>query len=386
MNLSPDRSASRRAPSEMAALKILYITGSYPPMRCGVGDYTAHLAEKLAASAGVEVAVLTSDQATAATIPEAVTLMPLIRRWNIWSLGKVLRAVRQWRPDIVHLQYPTAGYGRVFLPNLLPLMLKLFKVVVVQTWHEFPIYSFLLNAIPPDTVIAVEPDFAAALPVRYRGFLWRKRLVYIPIASNIPAVSLTAAERGSVRDGLGCLDKRLVVYFGFAHETKGVDAIFNIADPDRDRLVLICDLDSADPYQRGLLSVIATEPWQGKVLVTGHMDPLQVAKTLAAADVALLPFEQGVSEKNGSFLAARAQGTFIVTTHRQRRGMDCAEGVYYAAPGDTAGMRELLQSTAAESRGASADPGISWEAIAQTHLRLYRELLEKVGELANNRT
>lgn len=42
-------------------IKVLMICGSFPPMKCGVGDYTSRLAESLADN-GTEVTVLTSDK------------------------------------------------------------------------------------------------------------------------------------------------------------------------------------------------------------------------------------------------------------------------------------------------------------------------------------
>ena len=44
-------------------MKVLLVTGSFPPMKCGVGDYTACLAEALARKPNIEVAVLTSQGA-----------------------------------------------------------------------------------------------------------------------------------------------------------------------------------------------------------------------------------------------------------------------------------------------------------------------------------
>jgi len=42
---------------------------------------------------------------------------------------------------------------------------------------------------------------------------------------------------------------------------KGVDHLLEIADPEKDRIVLIGHFDSADPYHKGLLERIQHDPW-----------------------------------------------------------------------------------------------------------------------------
>jgi hypothetical protein len=37
----------------LGKLKVLAVTGSYPPMHCGVGDYTQRLTQALAARADI---------------------------------------------------------------------------------------------------------------------------------------------------------------------------------------------------------------------------------------------------------------------------------------------------------------------------------------------
>ena len=45
-------------------IRVLLITGSYPPMKCGVGSYSQRLAMALADYSGVKVTVLTDKRAS----------------------------------------------------------------------------------------------------------------------------------------------------------------------------------------------------------------------------------------------------------------------------------------------------------------------------------
>jgi hypothetical protein len=104
-------------------MRILIITGSFPPMRCGVGDYTYQLAESLAQGSGLSVVVLTSRAAATPSTPTAFEVFPVMESWDDSEASTIEEVTRKWSPDLVHIQYPTLGYGRGSLPWRLPLRL-----------------------------------------------------------------------------------------------------------------------------------------------------------------------------------------------------------------------------------------------------------------------
>src|SRR5262245_2875383 len=117
-------------------MRILLFTGSYPPMRCGVGDYVASLADALGRLAGTKVAVVTDRRARRAGSSSGVEVLPIANGWKVSDLRPILTTTRQWAPDVLHLQYPTQGYADRLLPWVLPLVLSVLHIPVVQTWHE----------------------------------------------------------------------------------------------------------------------------------------------------------------------------------------------------------------------------------------------------------
>lgn len=358
-------------------MKVLFITGSFPPLKCGIGDYTALLVSALARSNGVAVGVLTSRGAVCPAEANGVELLPLLDNWEMGSLP-ILRIISKWQPDIVHIQYPTKGYGRGKMPLLLPLLLALHGFSVVQTWHE-PLslmrgLRYLPCALMRDSFVTVEPDYKPLVP----AFIWRllqqkRRGRYIPVGAMIPTVRLTAAEKAALKHEFAADSSNLVAYFGFAIPSKGVEALFEIADPAVDRLVLVCELDPADEYHRRITSLMEDRRWQGKAFTTGYLPGEDAARVLAAADVALFPFVAGMTRRNTSVYAAQAQGTFVLTTNVEKQGYSESENIYYALPGDLEGLRTALRRYCGQrgGRAATAD----WAAIAAAHLDLYREIM-----------
>ena len=128
-------------------------------MRCGVGDYTALLAEALGRHPDLRVGVLTDARAGESRTEQHVQVLPIVHGWGISKFRQVLKMIEDWSPDIVHIQYPTQGYGQGLLPWFLPVLLALKRIPTVQTWHEhFPMGSYrwsLPLAITPGGLIVV---------------------------------------------------------------------------------------------------------------------------------------------------------------------------------------------------------------------------------------
>ncbi|MCL5884791.1 MAG: glycosyltransferase [Deltaproteobacteria bacterium] len=360
-------------------MRVLLVSGAYPPMQCGIGDYTARLARSLGKRKDVTVAVLTDTAAGSAI--EDVTLFPLVRTWGLRETSTVLGLMRKWRPDIVHVQYPSHSYRKI--QWVLPTLAWLASGPVVQTWHEY--YSprnwpSVLNAALPGGLVVVRPHYMEKMPGWFRWLNRHKEVRYIPNASSIPAVSLTETERNVIHARLGASESVLIAYFGFAYPAKEIEALFEIADPQRDRLVLICDLSAADAYQASILALANRDDWAGKVTVTGFLPPDEAANLLAAADAVVLPFRDGGGEWNSSIHSAAVQGTFVLTNSRESQGYDEDANIYYALPSDVPNMQRALRQYAGRRRRRTpAIQGTNWDSIASAHMELYQSLLEGKG-------
>ena len=109
-------------------MRIMFITGEYPAMQGGVGDYTRQLSQALGAL-GADVHVLTDanaggDHLRAPTDAYEPTVYPEIddAGWQLW--GRTLHLSQQLRPDVIHIQYQSAAYGLHAAVNYLPWRLR----------------------------------------------------------------------------------------------------------------------------------------------------------------------------------------------------------------------------------------------------------------------
>lgn len=359
-------------------MRVLLITGSFPPMKCGVGDYSHQLALALARAPGLQLAVVTSRAAAAlGSLPDA-EFLPIVEGWRFRDLGAIARVVRSWQPDVVHIQYPTQGYARSWMPWLLPLWLRLAAIPVVQTWHEvYPhrlIFRFLSKAVVPGGLVVVREGYEKRLARPLRWVLRNKTVRFIPNASAIPAVSLTESDRQDVRAKFAAANARMVVYFGFIFPPKGVELLFQIADPADSHVVIVGDLRETDPYQQSVRRLAESEPWSGKVTLAGFLSAQEAARVIAAADAVVLPFREGGGDWNTSIHGAQLQGTFVLTTSKHRRGYFPAENTYFAVPDDVHEMKAALTSYMGTRSARELLPKHSWESIREAHIELYRAL------------
>jgi glycosyltransferase involved in cell wall biosynthesis len=348
-------------------------------MRCGIGDYTASLAEALGKLYDTKVAVLTETKARIDSSHLNFELFPVAHGWKFSDLPQILKVIRHWVPDVVHIQYPTQGYSDKWLPWLLPIILASRGIPLVQTWHEYlpmgRIRSLPL-AIAPSCIIVVRPNYKMVIPSAYRWLIRNKQFQFIPNASAIPCADVTETERAEIRSRFTVGSNGLVSYFGFMYPHKGVELLFEITDPDKHHILLIGEVDPGDSYHQMILERAGRQPWKDNVTVTGFVPPQEVSRLLAASDAVIFPFRSGGGSWNTSVHAATAQGTFVLIASDQKHGYSVSENVYYARPNDVADMREALAKHIGSRKSLNyTDQMVGWDDIATAHMAVYRAVV-----------
>lgn len=357
-------------------MRVMLICGALPPARphCSVSDAVVKIAKGLI-DRGIEVAVLTSDRSPShinSMNGKRVEVLNIIAEWSFRELPTIMNRIKSWRPDVIHIQYPTEDYGRNWMPYFLPTLLFLKRYKVVQTWHETTRFRFLPNLFSIDSLIVVEPDFKKKLRKRYKWAMFLKRIQFIQIVSNIDRVILSEKERQDVRLHWVDNDSSLVVFLGFVYPGKGFEKIFDLADPSSDTLVVIGELDfQNNEYHARFKNLIESERWTGRVKLTGYLAGQDVAKIVAAADAVLCPFDSGMRVNNGTVLAGRAQGTFVLTTETKSRGYLAAQNMYVADCSDLSEMSDALRLYSGRRLLDGDKSAVDWSRFVNDHIKVY---------------
>lgn len=358
-------------------MHVLFITGSYPPMKCGVGSYTQRLAKAIAKLENVKVTVLTDERASEAIDAEGIDVLPIMCGWRLVELSRVSKLIKHLNPDVVHIQYPTQGYsGRLAIR--LPLLMRLLGKPCVQTWHE-PILgkAGLWLATGLDVLVIVKEELIMHIPRLTRMAIFGTRTVWIPGASLLPTIILNDQECFEIRNQYTYNNEVLLAYFGFVAPLKGLESLFEVVANTTDmRLLLMCDFQPDNNYHRSLLNQIETLGIAPRVNITGFLPDEKLASILAASDAIVLPFIDGARAWNTSIDAAVAQGTFVLTTSLDGCEYNKQKNIYYAKPGNVEEMISAIQKYARQR--ASYKPSASaWQNIAQKHLSIYNKLVSE---------
>ncbi len=390
-------------------MRICLITGEYPPMQGGVGDYTHELGAAFLAL-GAEVHVLTSSApASGSDSARSSAFEPAVHRltsgWDWGVLPRVAGWVRGHRPDVVHIQYQTAAYGMHPAVNFLPAWLHRRAGPtprVAVTYHDVKVpYLFpKANAVRTwityfigrcaDAAVATNTEDHAALV----GAL-RRRPYLIPIGSNIaPALPPDFdRDRQRARWGFGPEDV-VLCYFGFLNESKGGDTLVRVLDSlvksgYNCRLLMIGGkVGSSDPtniaYAQHIDALIGELGLAERVVWTGFSAAAEVSANLMAADVCLLPYRDGASFRRGSFMAALAHGRPIVSTEPRAAisELRSGENILLAPPDDVAALADRVaalvnnpdQRAALGAAASRLSGSFGWDHIARQTLEVYRDV------------
>ena len=352
-------------------MRIGMITGEYPPMQGGVGDFTLKLARELA-KMGHELFVLTSNYANPPQSEHGITVQASVEQWGRLSRGssenepgdkQALEWVRQNQLDIVNIQYQAAAYNMNVAANQLPNRLRK-HVQVVTTFHDllvpylFPKAGGLRKKViyqmaqRSQGVIVTNRQDEHELQQQKR----MPRISRIPIGSNIavnPPSNYSPEDWRHHRHIPA--DAYLVGYFGFVNKTKGVDTLAHAVRLLIEQyhvpthLLVIggqtgasdqTNIQQADIAQQliGGLGITRHVSW------TGFVEAQEVSAHLMACDVVALPFKDGVSLRRGTLMAALLHGCPIVTTFPDEEDPDLVDGqtMRMIPPDDPKRLAEVL--------------------------------------------
>lgn len=403
-------------------MRVLFITGEFPPMQGGVGDCTNEIAKGLAAL-GAEARVLTSQLAidnSQSSIPNSqFAICPIIKKWDWSSLCTITRVAREFAPDMVHIQYQTGAFGMHPAIDFLPRYFRprpgdvgraprrgfVPRPCIVTTFHDLRVpYLFSKAGRIREWVTQVLARSSDALiATNNEDYLkletWDvKRLSLIPIGSNIPIVPPANYDRAAWRARFGVAENEtLLCYFGFLNESKGGETLVRaLAQVPNAKLLMIGgQVGSSDPtnaaYLEKVRTLISKLGLIERVIWTDYTPPDIVTANFLASDVCVLPYRDGASYRRGTLMAALSHGMAIVTTVASRQSAVGSESLPALRDGEnclllppddpTALALAILRAASSPELRAKISAGarelaqhFTWDKIAQQHLELYEQM------------
>lgn len=304
------------------------ITGEYPPQAGGVSDYTWLVANGLA-SAGNAVHVWAPQCGLPSNSVTTVEVHRLSGHFGPRALAALARAVRADPACSLLVQYVPHAYG--FKAMNLPFCLWLNSIRhagLIVMFHEVafpigwaqPLRHNLLGAV---TRLMARLVCHSARRIMVASARWQAMLTrlgatapisWVPVPSNIPVVenaAATARWRQRFTEAGGLLVGHFANYSDYSVErlSQTMPALLG----EHGRLSLLLLGANSGELRRRLLNTSCY--LAGRVHATGSLAPQDLSWALAACDLMVQPYPDGVSARRCSTTALLAHGRAIVTTN-----------------------------------------------------------------------
>ncbi len=348
-----------------ASLRVAILSGSWPPERCGVADYAAKLSARLQQ---LDVTVAELGKGVRFASPRAMFIASDLPRWGA---------------DVLHIQYPTLGFGRSIVPALIPLLVS--PIPCIVTLHEFSTYHplrtpwFFTFAQNTSARIFSSEHELEAFRSRMKP---RSGLDYIlPIPSNIPSAA------GVVRQPC------TVCYFGLLVPNKGIEdflALAAMAAPSQ-RFTFSLIGGEFTGFANYALDVINRARTLG-VMLHLNLPERDVAEAIASHTYAYLPFPDGASPRRGSLRAVQANGVIVLTRWSDlTSALDRAGTFEASSPVEALTLLNYLEENPAQrqTRLAAAERAGGtqlWDYVANQHKKIYQEVLATYKQTKRGRS
>jgi glycosyltransferase involved in cell wall biosynthesis len=337
------------------------ITPEYPPRHGGVAQYTQQLAGELARTG--EAVHVWCPGAGAEAHHDSVTVHAELGRFGWSTLTRAGRLLDRYpAPRRLLVQWVPHGYGRraMNLPFCVWLWNRAAAGDDVELMVHEPFVEFSRSSFTPNVIAAVQRVMTAILLNAVRRVwvaipAWEPLLRPFALGRRVPfgwlpiPSSLSEADReivAAVRSGVLGRSKQVVGHFGTYGSlvtpllTDAIDAVARRCPDVRFHLI---GVGSAEFRAR----LIAGFPrLDGRVSATGAMELQDVAAHIAACDVLLQPYPDGISSRRTTAMAGLSLGVPVVTTsgHLTEPLWQASGAVHLSAVGDAS---RLADDTAA---------------------------------------
>lgn len=325
-------------------MEVLMIVGSLPPEPCGVSDYTVKLVDSINANTKHSVKIMKHSN------------------YSLWRISTLMEN------KIVHIQYPSKGYGASFIPQLLAIISN----KSVTTIHEFSQVHILRKlAISPFLLfsqkIIVTNEFELMAILSWFPFI-RRRVSVIPVgAAMLPSkpVQFSNSRRG-------------LVFFGLMRKDKGIEEFIELVRLLRNKIDFPIAIYSAVPngnseYYADIRRESADLPIEWHI--NKSLD--SVSEGLLTFQFAYLHFPDGLSERRSSFIAAISHGLIVLSNSTDMTSKHiCDSFIDVSTPNDAVHqLNELVNNPHLikhyQEYTIKAAKNYSWMKISMLHANIY---------------
>jgi glycosyltransferase involved in cell wall biosynthesis len=423
-------------------MKILVVSGEYPPMNGGVGRYTKNLVHAIAKKPNVEVSVAIGGggvEGGSATAPVTSDPSPdrnnvsvyhdVVRKGDKRNSERILQIVSETKPDVVNIQYERGLYEidttirhtfwRLMHGSTLDRFYKMSPVPTVSTLHTvFPqdeYYAYIreratrkegrfgflpqpLRAAIRRWVMKQRYDLLLHVVSQSDGVISPARTLQEVVRGGTviyhgaePAIELSSLssqinDKKEFRQEFGLpLDKMLLLAFGYAGSYKGFDVLAKLRLPFGWSLVV-----KQTKHERGFEKPIELGGGKNEgvnnviSLNLGYLDDKTMSKLFFACDAIIFPYK--IVSISGVMFDALAHGLPFIASDLRFFKEFAQMGLGIVCKRNTQSFERSISTLALEyneykTRVEQFRSKLQWSNVANKHLEFFSGL---ISQYSNN--
>jgi len=384
--------------------KVLMVTGSFPPLPCGVGD-SAHALAVTLSKHGVDLEILADSGADALEAGKApFPVHAVIDNWSLWHIKKLVGEVEKISPSILHIHYPSKAYGHGLALPFLPMVLRARRrhMKILVTLHEFRLAH---PARKLASFILIEPADAVTMPCllelnelkRRHVSIEEKIIRAIPIGPVGPdPKNFGPEERAKLRNRFRAEwgvddDEVVLIHFGTPTFSKGLEVLFKAL-----RLLklegltpLLVVVGDHNPEKNDFHKLLSAQTGglgiKDRVKWLGRVSTEDFPGVISASDIGVFPFVDGFSFRRSSLIGILVWDLPIITTEPMGQLDDLygQEKIRFCPRNDPKALATSLISLVANPKALAAAKTapntlkelFNWDSIAENYIDIYRKLM-----------
>ena len=416
-------------------MKILVVSGEYPPMNGGVGRYTKNLVHAIAKKPNVEVSVAIGGGGGSATAPVTSDPSPdrnnvtvyhdVVRKGDKRNSERILQIVSETKPDVVNIQYERGLYEidttirhtfwRLMHGSTLDRFYKMSPVPTVSTLHTvFPqdeYYAYIreratrkegrfgflpqpLRAAIRRWVMKQRYDLLLHVVSQSDGVISPARTLQEVVRGGTviyhgaePAIELSSLssrinDKKEFRKEFGLpLDKMLLLAFGYAGSYKGFDVLAKLRLPFGWSLVV-----KQTKHERGFEKPIELGGGKNEgvnnviSLNLGYLDDTKMSKLFFACDAIIFPYK--IVSISGVMFDALAHGLPFIASDLRFFKEFAEMGLGIVCKRNTQSFERSISTLALEyneykTRVEQFRSKLQWSNVANKHLEFFSGLISQ---------
>lgn len=404
-------------------MRILVVSGEYPPMKGGVGRYTYNLVNALKKRNNIEIFIAMSNRNNKTTTTTTTSLSDshsyfsnngiyydIVNKGDKQNSDRLLNLIDKLKPDIVNIQYERGLYEidttirhmarRLLYGSTLDKFYKLCPVPTVSTLHTVLPYNEYKEYIKELALKKVGRFAALPTPLRaaIRRVVLEKRykllLEIVNLSKEIislaksnqslvkrgtviyhgaeSAPTLSAENKQEYRREFGLpTNNRLLLAFGYVGSYKGFDILSNLNLPDGWSLVI-----KQNKHERGKEQPVHIK--NAINLHLGYLDDLTLSKLFFACDAIIFPYR--VVSISGVLFDALAHGlpfiasdlSFFQEFAQLELGITCRRN---AKSFSESLINLAINYEKYHNNVLQFNPKLKWDNIANNYINFFSKLL-----------